>query len=310
VTNVETTGSRGVQGGMRLPDFIGIGAQRAGSTTLAALLDQQPNVVVSEPKETHFFDNRDGMYDEGLEWYSRHFSDMPPDAVCGEFTPCYMFVNEVAERIRSAVPDVRLVAILRDPVPRAWSHYWFNVRRGWEPKSFERALDAEEKRGGMGEWERVVYGYEARGRYVEQLQHYERVFSREQLCVVFLEELKTAPEETLETVLGHLGLQGTAVDLGTAVPERNAGVRPRSRRLHVATTRARRWSAGKGGAVQAVVRLGTAPARRLNRSTGGLPSMSADTRSRLRKGYAESDAALAAWLGRSLPWAEKAAAES
>jgi hypothetical protein len=295
---------------MRLPDFIGIGAQRAGSTTLAEMLDRQPNVVVSDPKETHFFDNRDGMYDEGLEWYSRHFSNTPRDSVCGEFTPRYMFVNGVAERVREVVPDVRLIAILRDPVARAWSHYWFNVRRGWEPKSFEHALDAEEKRSAIAEWERVVYGYEARGHYVEQLRHYEQVFSREQLCVVFLEELGAAPEETLQTVLGHLGLHGTAVDLGGAVPERNAGVRPRSRRLHVATTRMRRWSAGKGGAVQAAVRLGTAPGRRLNRANGGLPSMTAATRSRLRKGYAESDAALAAWLGRPLPWAEKAAAES
>jgi len=295
---------------MRLPDFIGIGAQRAGSTTLAEMLDRQPNVVVSEPKETHFFDNRDGMYDEGLEWYSRHFSETPADAVCGEFTPCYMFVNGVAERIREAVPDVRLVAILRDPVPRAWSHYWFNVRRGWEPKSFEHALDAEEERGAIGEWERVVYGYEARGRYVEQLQHYERVFSPEQLCVVFLEDLKEAPEDTLGTVLGHLGVNGTTVDLGSGVAERNTGVRPRSRRLHVATTRARRWSEGKGKPVQAAVKAGTAPARRLNRANGSLPKMSTETRSQLRKGYAESDAALAEWLGRPLPWAEKAAAET
>jgi hypothetical protein len=125
--------------------------------------------------------------------------------------------------VRSLVPDARLVVLLRDPVDRAFSHYQHEVALGREPLSFEDALDAEDRRT-RGEVERMLadpryfsrawwnWTYRARGLYAEQLERWLDVFPREQLLVLFTEEMATAPAETYAEVLRFVGAPPHALD--------------------------------------------------------------------------------------------------
>ena len=128
---------------MRLPDFLGIGTQKGGTTYLHGLLKQHPQVYLAYPKEVHFFSLH---YDKGLNWYSHQFDIATADQRCGEITPYYLFHPLAAERIATALPKVKLVVLLRDPVDRALSQYFHSKRLGLESLDLEEALIAEPRR--------------------------------------------------------------------------------------------------------------------------------------------------------------------
>jgi sulfotransferase family protein len=207
-----------------LPDFLVIGAQRAGTTTLYHYLVQHPQVLGAvADKEVHHFDQHDG----DLRAYRAAFPRRRTVAraarrsggrvVVGEATPYYLFHPAVPARVRAALPDARLVAVLRDPVARAWSHYGHEVDLGNEGLSFEEALDREEERL-AGEEERLLsdpharsfahqhHSYVARGRYVEQLERWWRSFPREQLLLLRSEDVHRDPETALRAIEEHLGV--------------------------------------------------------------------------------------------------------
>ena len=136
----------------------------------------------------------------------------------GEASPSYLFHPRAPERAAAVVPDARLIALLRDPVERAFSHYRFEVALGRERLTFQEAIDREDERIG-GDEERMRadpsyfghawwnFGYLARGRYAEQLARWLAVFPRERLLVVASEELFADPPRTYETVLDFLGVR-------------------------------------------------------------------------------------------------------
>jgi hypothetical protein len=222
--------------------------------------------------------------------------------VCGESSPEYLYLPEAAERIALTIPDVQLVAILRDPVARAWSHYWFNVRRGREWLSFEQALDRETERTASlkdPKW-RPWFSYVGRGFYLDQIRRYEGLFGPDRLLVLLLDDLLADPAGVMATVFAHVGLSPAEVE-ARITPERNRLVRPRSRRLHRVTVGASEWGAQAGTPLHQAVRVGAGIVRRLNLSTAR-PVLVPETRMRLRETFAESDAELATWLGRPLPW--------
>jgi hypothetical protein len=294
----------GSAGAPRLPDFLCIGAMRCGTTTLWDMLAQHPGIFMAEQKELHFFDNRDGFFDQGPAAYARHFASARPDQVRGESTPSYLFIEEACERIRALLPRVRLIAVLRDPVERARSHYWFSVRQGVEPLSIERALDAEPQRLKARRYEnRIHHSYVARGRYAEQLQRYERAFGRDALCVIFLEELKADPRATLACVFRHIGVEPLETFESASASEKNPGMHPRLRWLHCLARRLRDWS----GAGRALHRRA---ARRFCKIVDqfnlrpGTPPLPPAVRARLEREFEEPDRALERWLGRPLPWRE------
>jgi hypothetical protein len=221
-------------GARRLPDFLVIGAQRAGSTSLFAQLCAHPGVVSPSHKEIHYFDLQSPR---SLRWYRSHF---PPAATArgrltGEASPYYLFHPAVPARVAEALPDVRLIALLRDPVARAYSHYQLSVRDGHEPLGFEEALRAEPDRL-AGEEARLVVdrayrshphrhqSYAARGLYAEQLRRWHAHLRPERLLVVSSEELFADPARTTATVLGFLGLDPAEVP---PLPVRNQRPYPR-----------------------------------------------------------------------------------
>lgn len=215
-------GNRVVPGRGRLPDFIIIGAQKAATTSLYNYLLQNPAVVPAVTKEVHFFDHR---YARGTAWYRSNFP-LPAGgraSLCGEASPYYLFHPEVPERIRKTCSGARLIALLRDPVKRAISHYQHEFRRGFERLPLREALEAEESRL-AGERERLAdprarsynyehYSYLARGRYAEQLERWLNVFPRGQLLVLESERLSAEPQAVLERVAGFLGIDRWQPDL-------------------------------------------------------------------------------------------------
>jgi Sulfotransferase domain len=102
-------------------DFVGVGAQRSGTSWLYACLYEHPGIC-APIKELHFF-SRERNYERGLDWYLGHFDRCPPGAVRGEFSTSYLYAPEAAGRIRAAFPEVRIMMSLRNPVARAYSQY-------------------------------------------------------------------------------------------------------------------------------------------------------------------------------------------
>jgi hypothetical protein len=199
------------------PAFIIIGAQKCGTSSLFMYLVQHPDIATPGKKEMHFFDHR---FSFGPECYWAQFpltwSLRSRDVITGEGTPYYMFHPAGAERVRSLLPDVKLIALLRNPVKRAFSHYQHSVSYRLEPLSFEDAIDAEEERL-RGEEDRLLlnpsyrgfnhmhYSYLARGIFVDQLVQWTRVFPREQLLVLKAEDLYSNTQATVDRVTEFLG---------------------------------------------------------------------------------------------------------
>jgi Sulfotransferase domain len=212
--------------GLRLlPDYLIIGAQRAGTTSLHRYLVQHPGVrTMLRTKGVHFFDT---AYGRGMSWYASRFPTRLAawwvarrhgvELRTGEASPYYLFHPQVPARVAEHLPRVKLIALLRDPVVRAYSHYQHEVARGFEPLSFEEAIEAEPDRL-AGETERMLaeplyhsfahqhHSYLARGRYLEQLERWRARFDDRQLLVLSSERFFAEPDHTFGRVLEFLEL--------------------------------------------------------------------------------------------------------
>jgi hypothetical protein len=198
-----------------LPDFLILGAQKAGTTALYAYLRRHPRITGPSWKEVSYFDRH---YARGEGWYRGNFPNLARTRgkLVGEASPSYVFHPLGPERVRALVPEARLIVLVRDPVDRAYSQYHHEVALGRETLSFEDALTAEDERL-EGEVGRLVadpryfsrawwsHTYAARGRYADQLERWLAVFPREQLLIVPSEDLLDEPERTHARVLEFLG---------------------------------------------------------------------------------------------------------
>jgi len=228
-------GIRAQSGRLRvLPDFLIIGAEKCGTTSLYGALTAHPDVHKARRKEPHFFDYH---YARGETWYRAWFPFVWVRAlrrrrfVTGEACPDYIFHPHAARRARQMLPRAKLIAILRDPVERAFSHYQQQVRKGRDPLSFEEAIAREPERvdvdlARMQRDETLAvesvtrFSYLARGRYAEQLERWLAHYPRESLLVLRSEDLLAEPAATVKRALEFLGLDA-AVDVGAL--RRNVG---------------------------------------------------------------------------------------
>jgi hypothetical protein len=199
-----------------LPDFIIIGAQRAGTTSLYNYVTQHPKVAPARVKEVHYFSVN---YQLGRAWYEHHFPRTRGlrRRITGEASPYYIFHPHSPSRVRELCPDVKLIALLREPVARAFSHYRHEVGLGEEPLSFEQAVAREDQRIAP-DVERLAtdplyeahahrhYSYIARGRYVEQLRNWTTQFPLEQILVLRSEDLFEDPRSVYGQTVRFLDL--------------------------------------------------------------------------------------------------------
>jgi hypothetical protein len=212
----------------RLPDFLCLGAQKAGTSTLYDLLRRHPEVALPAGKEVQYFSRH---HHRPLRWYAARFAGARPDQRAGDLTPYYLFHPEAPGRISEALPHARLLVLVREPVARALSGYFHARRHGKEPLPVEAAFEAEEARlrgadlalaapGGRHDahwW----HGYLARSRYDVQLARYRARFPASQLLVVRSEDLFADPEPTWARIQGFLGL--TVAPPPVPLPRSNPG---------------------------------------------------------------------------------------
>jgi len=196
-----------------LPDFIVIGAQKSGTSSLFAYLSQHPELTPSFGKGVHFFDGGREVgvdnYRRGEAWYRAQFpiAGNSPNARAFEASPLYIFHPLVPSRMHKLLPHVKIIALLRNPTERAISHYFHERRKDREPLQIMQALAAEEERlapilrdEDYGNPSFRSYSYKSRGHYAEQLSRYLACFSREQILVLSSEHLFLQPSETLRAV--------------------------------------------------------------------------------------------------------------
>jgi hypothetical protein len=239
-----------------LPDFLVIGAPKAGTTALHAALAGHPALYMSPIKEPKFFlsdgppPTRGGpgdalTYREHV-WkrddYEALFDAAPAGTLRGESTPLYMYDRDAMRRIRDLIPHVRLIAIIRDPVERAhsnWTHLW---SAGLEPVGdFVQACGEEDRRIAAG-WA-SFWHYTALGRYGEQLEHIFSLFPREQVYVIRYRQLVDKPTATLDGIFGFLGVGQGVV---TEVPRQNVTAHPEATLAHRAVAQALRAGSAVG----------------------------------------------------------------
>lgn len=188
-----------------LPDFLGLGTQKGGTTTLHRMLGGHPDVFLPACKEVHFFDQN---YSAGEPWYRNHFANSQPHQVCGEITPFYLYHPEVPSRIHDLLPQARMVVLLRDPVERTISQVFHARKRGFEPLDPAAALAAEPGRLQSGDPISLQkHSYLSRSRYLEQLDRYEALFPQEQLLILRSEDLFSNPESIWSELLNFLRLK-------------------------------------------------------------------------------------------------------
>lgn len=212
-----------------MPDFIIIGAMRGGTTSLYRYLTDHPQIGSAYMKEVHFFDV---YYHKGLSWYRSQFPSsvqkyyaervQKHTFVTGEASPYYLFHPHAPQRIAKTLPQVKLVVLLRNPVSRAYSHYYHEVAGGHETLSFEEAIDREEERIGK-EVEKLAgngryvsfnhrhFSYLSRGIYVDQLKVWMELFPKEQFLILKSEDFYADPAAGLKQVLQFINVPDVGI---------------------------------------------------------------------------------------------------
>jgi hypothetical protein len=199
-----------------LPDFVIIGAQRSGTTSLYDYLLRHPQVIPAHKKEVHFYDLH---HARGVEWYRANFPlrwQMRDGRITGEATPNYLVYPQAAERLHAVTPNAKLIALLRNPVDRAHSAWRLRSMEGSETASFEEALAREMEQADtdvsdmrdprkVGRFLRFLYL--AKSRYPEQLERWWSLFARDQMLIVQSEELFTHPDKALGAIADFLAIE-------------------------------------------------------------------------------------------------------
>lgn len=197
----------------KFPNFLGLGVQKGGTTSLQQLLEQHRNVFLPRVKELHYFSLH---YSKGKAWYASQFAEAGSNQLSGEITPYYLFHPEAHKRISMLLPKAKLIVLLRDPVDRALSQYFHSKRLGLEPLGLEEALQAEETR--LDRANEVLiqsdghhqshqeHSYLSRSRYEKQLPAWQKLYPMEQLLVLRSEDLFEQPALTWKRILLFLEL--------------------------------------------------------------------------------------------------------
>ena len=280
----------------RLPNFLIVGAMKSGTSSMAAYLRDHPQVWLPPEKELAFFDRTHRTDD--VDWYRACFAPARDEPAVGEATPTYMLRRSSIARMADLLPDARLIVLLRDPVDRAYSHYWHWQGRMGERRTFAEVVESELARGvpeEPGRWDAEApegYSYLAHGHYGRQLDWLAERYPAEAIHVELFDELERDPVAAFQAVCRHIGIDETTV------PESVGAVANPYKHYHPAwlwaifvRVRIGRWLPARAGAAiyRAMVREGNP-----------YPPVEPAVRARLAEHYAPERDALARRLGRDL----------
>ncbi len=316
-------------------DFIVIGAQKAGTTSLFEYLRRHPEIYLPLGKEAAYFSHDAEVSLAWEQYLSRHFSMADPNCKWGTVSPSYMVggvydatsrhseargysERTVPLRISRRLPAVRLVALLRDPIERARSHHKMMVMNGRERRSFDDAIRELLQPHALKKsraWPDETTGYVTWGEYGRILTGYCEVFPREQMLVAFTDELEHTPEQFLLRVHAFLGVRSDVIpdNLGVRYREggstrRFPGLNPDESVRSIARNPLTRrlWHSLPRGARYAISRGYADLAYRMDlwnrHSQEKLDEPSAATVARLREHFASDADRISALLGASVPW--------
>ena len=189
---------------MRLPDFLGVGTQKGGTTTLHNLLSQDSRIGLPRCKEVHYFDKEPLPH---IQWYADHFKPLNNKLKIGEITPYYMFYPGAAERISKTLPGAKIIILLRDPVDRTVSQYFHAKRNGYETLELVDAIKAEEERLSSGSrYSHQKHSYISRSRYHEQIKEFRSFHKDKNILIIKSEDMFSSIETVWPRIEVFLGL--------------------------------------------------------------------------------------------------------
>ena len=207
-----------------LPTFIFIGTGKAGSTSLYYYLNEHPEIFMSPIKETNFFSYEGGRPDfcgpgdlnslahkttiTDIEEYRKNFQEVTTEKAVGEVSPSYLYVPQAADRIKKYLPEVKIIAILRNPVDRAYSNFQHRISLGVEPLTdFSQAI-ADEKTRIKNNWA-PTWHYIEQGFYYSQLKRYYDLFDRRQIKVYLFEDWLCDRLTLIQDIFKFIGVTET-----------------------------------------------------------------------------------------------------
>jgi hypothetical protein len=199
---------------LRIPNFLYIGASKAGSTWIFGVLARHPDVYLAPGKGLYYFD---GHFQYGRDWYLSRFAEADGQAVVGEISHSYLYSAEACGRIAELNPHIRLMVCAREPVERAFSAYLDGIKNGQFDMPFEEAL-------------KEIPSLIDRGRYATHLQPYLERFGREQIHIALFDDLKADPQRFATQMFEFLGVAPLALtprEMQKMMP----AARPRSKPL-------------------------------------------------------------------------------
>jgi hypothetical protein len=215
----------------RLPNFLYVGPDKAGSSWLHEMLLKHPDAYLTPAKDLYFFDR---YYDRGVEWYASQFRGARGEPVVGEVCQDYLFHPEAAARIHATLNPVKIMVSLRDPVERAWSSYLYMRKHGIGPDTFSEALRSRPE-------------LLEHGRYATGLDRFLALFPREMVHVALFDDLAVDPQGFLDAVTDFLDLDPLPLapeDLAARLP----AARARSVRIASVARRGADWVREHDGA--------------------------------------------------------------
>lgn len=274
------------------PTTIGIGAQKCASSWVHAVLGAHPEVGVSDPKEIDFFSY---YFDRGYRWYEGHFAGFADRTARFESSPSYFYDPRSPERARAYAPGLRILAMLRDPVVRAYSNHLHEVVKGHIPAiPFEEGLENNP-------------GYLDQGRYATHLGRWLDAFGPDAVKVMFAEEIAQDPAAAARELYAFVGVDPEFESLVFS-ERRNESDRARYPVMRQTLRAGGDWLRRQGleeqlmrvkawGPVKGVLKANSVDVR------SEIPPMRDDTRARLIESFApEVDGLRRLLPGRALPW--------
>ena len=253
-----------------LPNFLIVGPPKSGTTSLQLYLSRHPDIFVKG--ETHFFDRK---YNKGLEWYEELFKERENEKAVGEKTPAYFYEKDIPSKIKKDLPDVKLLFIFRDPIKRAHSHYWHNVRHASEKsKTFEEAIEKKDSE------------YLEISKYITYLKKWNKYFPKSKLFFMTVENLN---QDVLRDALGFLDVD-TNFKFGE-LKKYNVGGAVRSTRLA---------KISQNNLVKKIPYLSEFIKRGLNMKRGKTPEINEGTKKKLKKYFKKYNKGLSEFTGLDL----------
>jgi hypothetical protein len=206
------------------PSFYILGAAKCGTTSLHYYLSQHPDVCISQPKEPHYFEIE---YENGSEFYrNKYFGHYKGECAVGDARAANLYVPYVPERIKDISPNAKLIVLLRNPIMRAYSHWYQFYTMGIEPLSFDEGIAADieriesginfEGKEGKKLWQHYVSSFDTgklvyrtyvdRGYYLKQIERYLKYYDLSQIKIILFDDLKRIPKKIVADIFKFIGV--------------------------------------------------------------------------------------------------------